>query len=205
MRRRTGRRSGSPDTRGAILTAARTAFAGRGYDRASIRGIAAEAGVDPALVHHYFGTKDQLFLATLDLPINPAELIPAAVAGGIDGAGRRLVALALSVWDSPAGAAGAALLRSAMSSEWSARLLREFLVTQVLRRVFAQLGITDDPQSELRAALVASQLAGLVMTRYLLRFEPLASADPSVIAAAVGPTIQRYLTDDLDVPAPAAD
>jgi AcrR family transcriptional regulator len=196
MARRTGRRPGNPDTREAILAAARTAFAERGYDGASIRAIAADAGVDPALVHHYFGNKDQLFLATLQVPFDPREILPQVVAGGKDQIGERLVSAFLTAWDSHAGKAGAALLRSAMSSEWTARLLREFLVTQILRRVTKLIDL-DPAEAPLRMTLVASQMAGLAMVRYILRVEPLASAPPEVLVAAIGPTVQRYVTGDL--------
>ncbi|HEY0689801.1 MAG TPA: helix-turn-helix domain-containing protein, partial [Kribbella sp.] len=100
---RTGRRPGKQDTREAILFAAREAFAERGYDAASIRVIAAAAGVDPALVHHYFGTKDQLFLDAMRVPVDPTMVIPMVLAGGIDGVGERLVRNLLTVWDSPVG------------------------------------------------------------------------------------------------------
>ncbi|MET8834614.1 TetR family transcriptional regulator [Micromonospora sp. NPDC004540] len=197
MARRTGRRPGNPDTREAILAAARAAFAERGFDAASIRAIATAAGVDPALVHHYFGTKEELFRATVAIPIDPARLLPAVLAGGPDGVGERLVRTFLTVWDSPVGGAGVALLRSAVSSEWTARMLREFLVTQVLRRVLDQLDV-DPAQLPLRGALVATQVAGLAMMRYVIRLEPVASADPETLVAAIGPTVQRYLTGDLD-------
>ena len=196
MTRRTGRRPGNPDTRESILAAAREAFAERGFDRASIRVIAGGAGVDPALVHHYFGTKDQLFMAALESPIDPTRLLPKIAAGGRDGAGERLVRVALTVWDSPAGSAGLALLRSAVSNEWTARLFREFIATQVLRKVVAQLEVPP-AEAPLRSGLVASQVAGLIMTRYVLKLEPIASAPPEAIVAAVGPTIQRYLTGDI--------
>lgn len=196
MARRTGRRPGKPDTREAILAAAREIFAERGFDRASIRAIATSAGVDPALVHHYFGTKDQLFLAAMNAPIDPREVIPQALAGGREEVGERLIRLFLSVWDSPAGAAGVALLRSAVSNEWTGRLMREFVVTQVLRRALEHLDL-DPKEAPLRASLVASQMAGLGMIRYILKVEPLASAPPDVVAAAIGPTLQRYITGDL--------
>ncbi|NYF54214.1 TetR/AcrR family transcriptional regulator [Micromonospora purpureochromogenes] len=194
--RRTGRRPGNPDTRQAILAAARTAFAERGFDAASIRVIATAAGVDPALVHHYFGSKEELFRATVEIPLDPAELLPVVLAGGVDGVGERLVRTFLGVWDSPAGKAAVALLRSAVNNDWTARLLREFLVTQVLRRVLDHL---DVPPAELplRGSLVATQMIGLAMMRYVIRLEPVASADPETLVAALGPTVQRYLTGDL--------
>ena len=195
---RTGRRKGNPGTREAILAAARDAFAERGYDKATIRQIAAGAVVDPALVHHYFGTKEQLFLATVQVPINPEEFIPKIFEQGIDGVGERLVRTFLSVWDSPVGSTAAALLRSAVQHEWSARMLREFLVTQILRRAAPLLGRPKD--GGLRASLVASQMVGLAMARYILKLEPLASTPPEVVVAAVAPNVQRYITGDLSRP-----
>lgn len=197
MARRTGRRPGNPDTREAILTAARATFADRGFDAASIRAIATAAGVDPALVHHYFGTKEELFRATVAIPVDPAELVPRVLAGGRDEVGERLVRTFLAVWDSPVGTAAVALLRSAVSNQWTARLLREFLVTQVLRRVVEQLDL-DPAETPLRGALVATQIAGLAMMRYVIRLEPVASAPPDTLAATIGPTLQRYLTGPLD-------
>jgi AcrR family transcriptional regulator len=202
MAGRTGRRPGKQDTREAILAAARDTFAERGYDGASIRQIAAAAGVDPALVHHYFGTKEKLFAATVNFPMNPAEFVPRVLAGGVDGAGERLVRTFLTVWDSPVGIAGVALLRSAVGSEIGARLLREFLSSQILRRVTAILEIDPD-EAPLRTSLIASQLSGLGLVRYILRLEPLASAPREVVVAAVAPTIQRYLTGDFAADAPS--
>ncbi|HEX2288832.1 MAG TPA: helix-turn-helix domain-containing protein, partial [Pseudonocardiaceae bacterium] len=101
MVRRSGRRPGNQDTRQSILDAARAMFAERGFDGASIRAIATEAKVDPALVHHYFGTKDKLFLESMNMPLNPAELVPKALSGPREEVGERLVRLVLSVWDSP--------------------------------------------------------------------------------------------------------
>jgi AcrR family transcriptional regulator len=196
MARRTGRRPGNPDTREAILAAARETFAERGFDGASIRTIAASAGVDPALVHHYFGTKEKLFLAVMSVPFNPGELLPQALAGGADGVGERLVRLFLRVWDSPAGTAGVALLRSAINNEWTARLMREFVVTQILRRAVVALDLPPG-EAPLRTSLAATQLAGLAVVRYLLKVEPVATTPAEVLVAAIGPTVQRYLTGDL--------
>ena len=196
MARRTGRRPGNPATRDAILDAARAAFAQRGFDGTTIRAIATEAGVDPALVHHYFGTKDQLFLAAMQAPIDPRELLPKVLAGDREGLGERLVRMFVAVWDSPAGTAGVALLRSAVSNEWTARLLREFLTTQVLRRVLDHLDV-DPAEVPLRGSLVASQLIGLALMRHVVRLEPVASAAPETLVAMVGPTVQRYLTGEL--------
>jgi AcrR family transcriptional regulator len=196
LARRSGRRPGNQDTRQAILDAARATFAEKGFDKASIRAIATEAQVDPALVHHYFGTKNDLFLASMNMPLNPADLVPKALAGPRDEAGERLVALVLSVWDSPAGSAAVALLRSAVSNEWTARLMREFVVTQVLRRAVREFEMPAE-EAPLRAALVGTQIAGLALVRYVLKVEPVASADPLTLARAIGPTVQRYLTGPL--------
>ncbi len=196
MVRRSGRRPGNQDTRQSILDAARAMFAERGFDQASIRAIATEAKVDPALVHHYFGTKDKLFLASMNAPLDPADLVPKALAGPREEAGERLVRLVLSVWDSPAGSAAVALLRSAMSNEWTARLMREFVVTQVLRRAVAEMGMQGE-EASLRAALVATQISGLAVVRYILKVEPVAGADAEVLVRAVAPNVQRYLTGDL--------
>jgi AcrR family transcriptional regulator len=194
---RTGRRKGSPDTREAILDAARAAFADRGFDGASIRSIASAAGVDPALVHHYFGPKEQLFLATVGAPVNPGDLIPAILAGERAEIGERLVRTFVSVWDDPhSGPKLVAIVRSALAHDWSARMLREFLTSQILRRVIAK---ADVPAAEapIRAALVASQMIGLGLARFVLKIEPLASADIETVVATVGPTVQRYLTGPL--------
>jgi AcrR family transcriptional regulator len=194
--RRSGRRPGNQDTKSSILDAARTTFAEKGFDKASIRAIAADAGVDPALVHHYFGTKEKLFLATMNAPINPAELIPQALDGPREEAGERLIRLVLTVWDSPAGAAALAMFRSALSNEWTARLLREFVITQILRRAVAEIAI-DPAEAPMRAALMATQIAGLLTARYVLKIDPLATADPEVIVTAMAPNLQRFLTDPL--------
>ncbi len=159
------------------------------------------AGVDPALVHHYFGSKDQLFLAAIEAPANPADLLPEVLAAGRDELGAAVVRLLLKVWDGPMRPAGLALVRSAVGNEWTAKLLREFLVSKVLRRVVATLGFDPDERAA-RASLVASQLIGMVMVRYVLRLEPLASASPESVVAALGPTVQRYLTGEVVLPAP---
>jgi AcrR family transcriptional regulator len=194
---RTGRRKGSPDTREAILEAARATFAERGFDGASIRAIAAAASVDPALVHHYFGPKEQLFLATVGAPVDPAELIPAILDGERAEIGERMVRTLLSVWDDPrSGPKLVAIVRSALAHDWSARMLREFLTSQVLRRVIAKAEVPP-AEAPIRAALVASQILGLGIARLVLKIEPLATADIDTVVATVGPTLQRYLTGPL--------
>jgi len=193
---RTGRRPGNPDTREQILAAAGRAFAERGYDGSSIRAIAAAAGVDPALVHHYFGAKDQLFLATVGVPVDPGRVLPEVLAGGPDGMGERLIRTILTVWDSPAGASVVALMRTAVAHDWSARMLREFITDRVLRPLTRHLRV-DPAEAPARAGLVATQIAGLIMVRYLVRVEPVASLPAALVAAAVGPTVDHYLTGPL--------
>ncbi len=192
---RTGRRPGESDTRADILTAARRAFAQRGYDNATMRGIARDADVDPALVHHYFGSKQGLFVAAMEFPIDPAAVLPGLLAPGLDGLGDRLVRFFLSVWESTGDKSPfLALIRGAVSHEESASLLREFIGREVLGRVAAAVDATEP---ELRATLVGSQMVGLAMARYVIRIEPLASADVETVVAAVAPTIQRYLAGSL--------
>ncbi|BCJ40641.1 TetR family transcriptional regulator [Actinoplanes ianthinogenes] len=196
MARRTGRRPGNPDTRESILDAARTAFADKGYDGASIRAIATGAGVDPALVHHYFGTKDKLFLAAMQAPMDPLEVIDAATDGDRGEVGIRFVRLFLRIWDGPGGAAGVALLRSAVGTEWTTKLFREFVVSQILRRAVPKLGL-DEAEGPLRVSLAASHMVGIALARYVIKVEPLASAPSEAIVAAVGPSLQKYLMEPL--------
>jgi AcrR family transcriptional regulator len=198
---RTGRRPGVSGTREAILDAARQAFAEHGYQRATIRGVAELAGVDPALVHHYFGTKQGLFVAAVQLPVDPVARLSAVLAGDPEGVGERLVEVFLSVWDQAANVSPLlALVRSAVGDEQAAAMLREFITEEVLGQIARRLGSSD---ARLRATLVGSQIVGLMMARYIIRVEPLASAPPAQLVAAVGPTMQRYLTGDIGAAAPA--
>lgn len=191
---RSGRRPRPSGTREAILRAARRAFHERGYDGATIRGIAAEAGVDPALVHHFYGSKEQLFAAAVALPFTPSEIIPGLLEGGSEGLGERILRFFLAVNDRPGAGPFVALIRSASSNERAAAMLRGFIVREVIGRIARAIGA---PDAELRATLVGSQLAGLALARYVLRVEPLASADHETLVAWVGPTLQRYLTGEL--------
>ncbi|GAB3264514.1 TetR family transcriptional regulator [Alteromonas gracilis] len=193
-----GRRRGSPDTRAQVLEAARELFAAQGFAGTSIRAIAARAGVDPSLVHHYFGPKDDLFLAALALPVDPREVLAPALAGGADGAGERLLRTFVSVWDDPDHQdALIAVARLALDPQAGERLLRDGFLPVVLQPVGAALGL-DRP--ELRMPLVMSQLVGLIVTRYLLRVEPVASMSTEALVAAYAPVLQRFLTGDLDGP-----
>jgi AcrR family transcriptional regulator len=189
---RTGRRPGDGGTAEKILAASRANFARVGFEAGTIRAIAAEAGVDPALVLHYFGSKEGLFRAAVDFPVDPAEFIPRLLAPGLDGLGERLVRFFLETWDSPAGRPLLALIRSVVGSEDAAALLREFVSREVLGRIARALQV-DQP--ELRASLAASTLIGMAMLRYVIKLEPLSSARSDVVAGWLGPAVQRYLTD----------
>jgi AcrR family transcriptional regulator len=192
---RAGRRPGNADTRGEILTAAREQFATKGYRGATIRAIAARSQVDPALVHHYFGTKRQLFVETLQLPFDPAHLVRAAVDGRRDQTGERLARALLGVWASDAGRATMqSMLRSALTDPESLSVYREFMFDTVLRPITDAVSPDRVP---LRATLLASQLIGLAFVRFVAEVEPLATADDEVVVAAIAPTLQRYLTDEL--------
>lgn len=190
--RRPGRRSGPTVSRGGILAAARRLFAERGYDGATIRAIAQEAGVDAALVHHFFGTKEQVFVAAMELPFSPAELLPHLVTGPPEQLGERFVRLFLTLWRDPDRRAPfLALIRSATTNEQAAAMVRQFVTEALLTRLAGGLGIPP-----LRVTAAASQLVGVVMLRYLIGVEPLASADEEEIVRLVAPVIQRYLDPD---------
>jgi len=198
---RTGRRPGEPATRERIAEAARHLFAERGFDRTSVRAVAAEAAVDPALVHHYFGTKQRLFIEAVDFPIDAAAAIGTLSAGDVDDAGERLVRFALRLWDDPVVLPRLlGVLRSAVTDPEAARMLGTLFTRQGPVQLVRALG-ADQP--DLRAELVGTQLVGLAVARHVLRVEPLASADHETIVAAIGPTMQRYLVGDLGTGGPA--
>jgi AcrR family transcriptional regulator len=199
---RTGRRPGEPDTRERIADAARRLFAERGFDRTSIRAVAAEAGVDPALVHHYFGTKQRLFLEAVDFPIDAVRSLELLSVDDVDGVGERLVRFALELWDDPVVLPRLlGVLRSAVTDAEAARMLAVLFTRQGPVQLVRGLG-SDQP--DLRAELVGTQLVGLAVARHVLRVEPLASADHETIVAAVGPTMQRYLVGDLRTARPTS-
>ncbi|UPT42679.1 TetR family transcriptional regulator [Streptomyces sp. WAC00303] len=183
--------SEGPDARTRILEAARTEFAERGYDKTSIRGIAKAAGVDAALVHHYFGPKDEVFAAAVEVTFEPALVVHTVLGGPPEGLGERLARFFLSVWEDPATRSPLlAILRSALTHEAAAKVLREFVLRRLLERIAAEL---DVPDATFRAELAASHMIGIATLRYMIRAEPLASADPEDIVAMVAPTLQRYL------------
>ncbi|WP_219637000.1 TetR family transcriptional regulator [Streptomyces sp. AJS327] len=196
---RTGRRPGKTRTPEAILRSAREAFASNGYDGTSIRQIATGAGVDPALVHHHFGTKEELFLKAIEAPIQPEAMMDDIFAADVEAVPERVVRTFLGVCEGPvSGPALLGLLRGAMAHQWQAALLRELFYTQIARRLVHRLGEAVDPEEvPFRASLVSSQLFGLAMSRYALRLQPLADAPRERVIAIVAPTIRRYVLEEL--------
>ena len=207
--RRAGRRAGETRTREAILDAALRSFAARGYDGTTIRGIAADAGVNPALVHHFYGTKEGLFAATMKLPVLPSDLLSLAFSAARDRfgddfeahLGEVMVGTMLRAWDVPeVRTAFLGLLRTAATTDQGLAMLREFITSTILASLIRAAGPGESAEGRYRAALVGSQVVGLGFTRYLLRLEPIASASTEDLVAAIGPAVQRYLTGDLSAP-----
>jgi AcrR family transcriptional regulator len=191
-RRGRGRPAGGSDARERILAAAREEFVARGYDAVSLRGIARTARVDPALLHHYFEGKEQVFTAAMRLDVDPREIATSVVAGPREQTGERLVRFFLAVWSDPERRTPfLALLAAAVSNEAAATMAREFLASALLGRIAEAV---DAPDAGLRAGLAAAQLLGLGVTRFVLAVEPVASATEDEVVALVGPVVQAYLT-----------
>ncbi|MCX4764066.1 TetR family transcriptional regulator [Streptomyces sp. NBC_01275] len=186
-------RTESADTRDRILTAAREQFSERGYEKTSVRGIAKAAGVDSALVHHYFGTKEKVFEAAIEVAFAPALNAPEAVADGpLEGVGERLTRFIFGIWENPTTRTPLlAIVRSAVNNDTAAAVFRRLVASQLLRRIAVQL---DLPDAELRAELAAAQLVGAAMLRYVIKVEPLASADLERIVERLAPVVQGHLT-----------
>ncbi|MFF7472354.1 TetR family transcriptional regulator [Streptomyces sp. NPDC008092] len=193
--RRRGRppRTESADTRDRILVTAREEFSEHGYEKTSVRAIAKAAGVDSALVHHYFGTKEQIFEAAIAVAFAPAANAPVAIADGpLDGVGERLTRFIFGIWENPTTRTPLlAIVRSAVNNETAAAVFRRLIAAQLLRRLAEQV---DHPDGELRAELAAAQLVGCAMLRYVIKVEPLASADLEQIVARIAPVVQGHLT-----------
>jgi AcrR family transcriptional regulator len=186
-----GRRPGTGDTRGEILEAARHQFAEKGYDGASVRGIARAASVDPALVHHFFGSKEQVFVAAMALPIDPGEIVPDVLAGDPALLGERFARAFLGLWSDPEFREPMlALLRSATTGERAAAMLREFVGAAMLGRLAQNL---DAPDVALRISTAAAQMVGVAMLRYVIKIPALVDATDEEIVALVAPALQRYL------------
>ncbi|HEX6931988.1 MAG TPA: TetR family transcriptional regulator [Streptosporangiaceae bacterium] len=208
-RRAPGRRPGESGTRAAIGEAARAQFADFGYHGATIRGIAAAAQVDPALIHHYYGTKEALFADAMRLPVVPSEMLTAALTSRPEdsGLGAHLVRTALTLWES-AGVKDTflGLLRSAVTSEQASVMLREFITDTILATVARATGLDEQPsaaEAQFRASLVATQMLGLALTRLVLGLPGLTEVTVDELATAVGPSVDRYLTGDIGLPARA--
>lgn len=190
-----GRRPGPSDTRDRIVDAAVAQFAVRGYERASLRAIAAEAGVDQKLIAHYFGSKHGLFTAAIKLPIDPAELLPQLLGGDRSTIGERLARVVVGILEEPATRGRmVGVIRAVASQPEFARTFREFLEGEVLEPAVAQLG-ADAPR---RLALAASQFVGLALARHVVEVAPLRDAPAEQLVRDLAPTFQRYLTGPLD-------
>jgi AcrR family transcriptional regulator len=194
-RKRPGRPPGTSDTRERILTSARELFARNGFDKTSIRAVAADAGVDPALVHHYYGTKTQLFAAAIHIPIDPMQVLGPLRQTPVEELGYKLPSVLLTLWDSEVGSAFIAMLRSILAGE-EVTLIRTFLQEVITAEVGSRV---DNPpgSGRLRVQFVASQLVGVVMARYIMELDPFKSLPVEQIAETIAPNLQRYLTGDL--------
>ncbi len=182
-----------PDTRAAILEAARAEFAVKGFEGASLRAVARGAGVDASLVHHYFGTKEGLMIAALELPFDPRELVPQMLADGVDSLPDRLARQFVTIWESEDERRPMlALIKAAVTSEAAADVVRTGWAQMIVEPLAIAM---DTPDARLRAELVASQLVGLAMLRYVIAVEPLASADPEDVIARLAVTIRAALLD----------
>jgi AcrR family transcriptional regulator len=186
-RKRPGRPPGASDTRERILSSARDLFASNGIDKTSIRAIAAAAGVDPALVHHYFGTKTQLFAAAIHIPIDPMQIIGPLRQIPVEQIGHMLPKLLLPLWDSEMGKGFIATLRSILAGG-DPGLVRSFLQEVIAKEVGSRV---DDPPGSgpIRVQFVASQLVGVVMARYILELDPFKSLPVEQIAETIGPNL----------------
>lgn len=194
-RRRPGRPAGGSDTRERILASARELFARNGIGNTSIRAVATAAGVDSALVHHYFGTKEKLFAAAVRIPIDPMDIIGPLREIPVEEIGYKLPSMLLPLWDSELGTRFIAALRSIIAGS-EVNLFRSFIQDVIAVEVGARV---DNPPGSgiVRIQFVASQLVGVVMARYILQLEPFASLPPEQIAKTIAPNLQRYLTGDL--------
>jgi AcrR family transcriptional regulator len=193
---RTGRRPGANTTQAQILEAANKLFLERGYQGATMRAIAKEAGVDASLIVHFFGNKLNLFSEAVEWPFDPEEEMPRMLRDGRGNVGRNLVALVLRVWDKQGTRNPIlTLLGAAVNDQEAAKMLGDFVSHPLFAPLLERLS-SDQP--DLRANLISSQLVGLGLARYVLKYEPLASAKPTQVVDWIGPNVQRYLTGKLD-------
>ena len=194
-RRPRGRRPGASGTREAIAEAARHCFGEVGYDRAGIRDVAERAGVDPALVMHYYGSKHKLFVSVMALPFSPETVLPALVRDADGDVGERFARFIVGVLERPdQRMVMVGMVRAAAAEPEIADLVRELVSARIVGGIAAGL---DAPDAAARASLVASQIIGLIMARYVIRIDPIASLEPEVLVAALAPVMARYLTGPL--------
>jgi AcrR family transcriptional regulator len=194
-RTRTGRRPGATRTRARLLEAARAQFGSRGFDRTSLRAIAGEAGVDQALIIHFFGSKLGLFVEAVELPIDPEVGIRHITDGPMAEIGERVANFVIgALEDQSARSVVTALVRAATSEPEAARLVRERLTHELWGPLARELRLD---KAELRVALVGSQILGLVVARYVVKVEPLGSLEPHRVASFIAPALQRYLGEPL--------
>lgn len=195
MSPRSGRRPGHSGARDTILVSARELFAANGFDKTTIRAVAARADVDPALVHHYFGTKLDLFAAAIALPVDPREVLAPVYAAPVEDLGRALATAVIGVWESPHRDAVVAMFRAQIAGGESG-LIRTFLLDIALEPLLPRI---DRPAGtgRLRAEFVATQLTGVMLVRYILALDPLASLPSEQVVDVVAPTLQHYLTGEL--------
>jgi AcrR family transcriptional regulator len=192
---RTGRRPGKGSSREAILEAARKLFAERGYQGATMRAIAKEAGVDASLIVHFFGNKVSLLAEAIEWPFDPEVAMPELLADGRRNVGRRLAELFVETWDKEGSRNPVlTLVRAGTAEPEAAEMLRKFMQERLYAPLLERLAV-DQP--ELRAGLVVSQIIGLGLGRYVIGFDALASAKPEQVVDWVAPVLQRYLTGKL--------
>ncbi|MFF2843004.1 TetR family transcriptional regulator [Paenarthrobacter sp. NPDC057981] len=196
---RRGRRSPEDHSREAIVAAARTLFAEQGFDGTSLRQVAREASVDPAMVHHFFKGKDELFAASVELPADPAAVLSDVENVEPTVRAEAIVRVVLELWEGPAQHALVAFARGTIGSKAKTALMKEMVNRAVLPRITAGLPGSAE-EVRLRGNLVATQVVGLMLARYVIRIQPLASAPRDEVVHLVAPNIQRYLTGNLDSP-----
>lgn len=196
MTPRTGRPAGTSDTRDRILAAARSLFSANGFQQTTLRAVAHEAGVDVALISHYFGNKRGLFLAVADFPVDPKNVLDSLPDVPAEHVGSHLLRQLLTVWESPAGPGIIAVFRSSLTGD--EEIMRDFITGLVMPKVRARLQAASITDLDRRLPLAATQIAGLMVIRHLIRLEPIASMGVDELVTTLGPNIDRLLTGDLN-------
>jgi len=199
---RRGRREGTTESREHILATAQRLFAEHGFDGTSLRQIAREASVDPAMVHHFFNGKDELFALSVALPADPVQVLEGVDQYEPQHRAEAIVRAVLRLWESPAQHSLVAFIRGTIGSKAKTLLLREVVTRTIISRIMA--GVPGAPEEvALRGNLVATQMVGIMLVRYVVKLEPLASASPEDVVRLVAPNVQHYLTGPLDLPGAA--